>query len=408
MTERLKQLLDGEAHDLSVPPPADRCRRSARAAACAAATGLAAGACGRRGRGHHRRQCRRPVRRRRQPGRARPGRAGGQRQRRLRLRQPGVLRRPAAPDRDPGQRREVAVLHLGGRPRPARREPLERRRRTAAVLAGHPRRRRPPLRLVTEETVHASDPDQPYVVYGEAVDGELQVVVYDVATDAEAARVTRGLAPARHWFPVAIDGDTVYVQDRSTDEIFAVDWSAGTAEASDLGERLGGRRRARRYRGRRAAVGGRRRDRATCSSPSDRTATSTSRPTAGTPSSSSRTRRAAAARFEVYDVDHRRAGHARGQPVRAGAGPPTATCSTSTKPRVTTCDSATGECTVESYSQPTIPDPPDHATTMSDPVCPARQPGRATTTRCSSATATTTPTSASGRRPCPSTPRRRA
>ena len=62
--------------------------------------------------------------------------------------------------------------------------------------------------------MHASDPDQPYVAYGEAVDGELQVVVYDVEADAEEARVT--VRPtAETWFPVALDGDTVYVQDRA-------------------------------------------------------------------------------------------------------------------------------------------------------------------------------------------------
>jgi len=88
------------------------------------------------------------------------------------------------------------------------------------------------LGLETEETVHASDVDQPYVVYGEAVDGKLQVVVYDVAADAEEARVTVG-PTTESWFPVSIDGDTVYVEDRSADEIFEVDWKTGTAEPSD-------------------------------------------------------------------------------------------------------------------------------------------------------------------------------
>ncbi len=88
------------------------------------------------------------------------------------------------------------------------------------------------LGLETEETVHASDVDQPYVTYAEAVDGELQVVVYDVRADAEAARVTVG-PTGETWFPVSIDGDMVYVEDRSADETFDVDWQAGTAEPSD-------------------------------------------------------------------------------------------------------------------------------------------------------------------------------
>lgn len=88
------------------------------------------------------------------------------------------------------------------------------------------------LSLATEETVHASDVDQPYVVYAEAVDGDLQVVVYDVTADAEEARVTVG--PTREsWFPVSIDGTTVYVSDSSADEVYAVNWAAGTSAPSD-------------------------------------------------------------------------------------------------------------------------------------------------------------------------------
>lgn len=89
------------------------------------------------------------------------------------------------------------------------------------------------LGLVTEETVHATDSAQPYVAYGEAVDGELQVVVYDVEADAEAARVD--VAPTSDgWFPVAIDGSTVYVQNGYDSGVFAVDWEDGTVTESDL------------------------------------------------------------------------------------------------------------------------------------------------------------------------------
>lgn len=89
------------------------------------------------------------------------------------------------------------------------------------------------LGLVTEETVHASDPEQPYVVYGEAVDGELQVVVYDVASDAEAARVT--VAPTSDgWFPVSSDGGTVYVQNGYDGTTYAVEWASGEVSPSDV------------------------------------------------------------------------------------------------------------------------------------------------------------------------------
>ncbi|WP_141012778.1 YncE family protein [Nocardioides sambongensis] len=90
-----------------------------------------------------------------------------------------------------------------------------------------------PLALETEGTVHASDPDQPYVAYAEAVDGELQVVVYDVAADAEAARVTVG-PTSEDWFPVSLDGEAVWVQD-GFGSTYRVDWRSGTAERSDVG-----------------------------------------------------------------------------------------------------------------------------------------------------------------------------
>lgn len=89
-----------------------------------------------------------------------------------------------------------------------------------------------PLGLVTEETVHASDPGQPYVAYAEAVDGELQAVVHDVAADAEAARVSLG-ATRESWFPVSLDGDTLYVQDGYDGAVHAVDWRSGDSTTVD-------------------------------------------------------------------------------------------------------------------------------------------------------------------------------
>ena len=74
-------------------------------------------------------------------------------------------------------------------------------------------------------------------------------------------------------------------------------------------------------------------------------------------------------RFEVYDV-------ATGESVTLD-GPPFDWGWTADgdlfkvdENRVTTCDSATGECTVESYIQPAIPDPEPVTQTMSSPVCP--------------------------------------
>jgi hypothetical protein len=89
-----------------------------------------------------------------------------------------------------------------------------------------------PLGLVTEETVHASDTDQPYVVYGENKDGMLEVVVYDVLADEEAARVVVG-ETEDNWFPISLDGDTVYVKDGYEGGVFAVDWRSGEATEID-------------------------------------------------------------------------------------------------------------------------------------------------------------------------------
>ncbi len=70
-----------------------------------------------------------------------------------------------------------------------------------------------PVSVETEETVHATDPDQPYLAYGQAVDGNLVVFVHDVATDEQVAKVVVG--PTRDgWFPVSIDGDHVIVAER--------------------------------------------------------------------------------------------------------------------------------------------------------------------------------------------------
>jgi hypothetical protein len=86
----------------------------------------------------------------------------------------------------------------------------------------------------TEETVHSTDPDQPYLAYAEVVDGTVNVVVWDVDTNEEQARVpvpgkfTWGGWPAP---PVALSGDTVYVG--FEDVARAVDWRTGEITETD-------------------------------------------------------------------------------------------------------------------------------------------------------------------------------
>jgi hypothetical protein len=94
-----------------------------------------------------------------------------------------------------------------------------------------------PLALTLGEVVPATDPSQPYIAYADLRDGAVDVVVHDVATDREAARVpVPGLGDWGGWEapPVALDGDTVYVGDM--EQTLAVDWRSGAvATAAWLG-----------------------------------------------------------------------------------------------------------------------------------------------------------------------------
>lgn len=91
-----------------------------------------------------------------------------------------------------------------------------------------------PVSVVTEEVVPGVDPTQPYLAYAEVVDGEVQVVVHDLTTDEEVARVP--VPDARRWGgwtapPVALSGDTVYV---GTDDVMrTVDWRTGEVGTTD-------------------------------------------------------------------------------------------------------------------------------------------------------------------------------
>jgi hypothetical protein len=226
------------------------------------------------------------------------------------------------------------------------------------------------LTLETEETVHATDLDQPYVTYAEAVDGELQVVVYDVTTDTEAARVTVG-PTSESWFPVSIDGDTVYVQDGYENGTFAVDWKAGTATESSLDSTwsVAGGRVATEIDHQPAIVDIESGDVLLTVdregyfnlSPDGRYAELFN--DEGEASGED-------AEFEVFDVET-------GSSVTF-AGPAYDWGWTTAgdrfhvdKTEVRTCDSETGKCTTQPYAQPNLPKPAPVTETFSSPVCPA-------------------------------------
>lgn len=88
--------------------------------------------------------------------------------------------------------------------------------------------------VVTEEIVPGVDPAQPYLAYTEVVKGVVEVVVHDVDTDEEVARVP--VPDAKRWGgwsgpPVALSGDTVYV---GTDDVMrTVDWRTGEVGTTD-------------------------------------------------------------------------------------------------------------------------------------------------------------------------------
>jgi hypothetical protein len=74
------------------------------------------------------------------------------------------------------------------------------------------------LSLTLGEVVPSTDPRQPYLAYADAASGEVQVVVVDVTTGAEAARVdVPGMSDWGGWEapPVALDGEDVLVGARS-------------------------------------------------------------------------------------------------------------------------------------------------------------------------------------------------
>jgi len=92
-----------------------------------------------------------------------------------------------------------------------------------------------PVSVVTEEAVPGVDSAQPYLAYTEVVDGVVQVVVHDVSTDEEVARVSMpGSFEWGGWSgpPVALSGDTVYVG--TADVTRTVNWRTGDIGETDV------------------------------------------------------------------------------------------------------------------------------------------------------------------------------
>jgi len=91
-----------------------------------------------------------------------------------------------------------------------------------------------PVSVVTDEVVPGIDPAQPYLAYAQVVGGVVEVVVHDVSTDQEVARVP--VPDAKKWGgwsapPVALSGDIVYV---GTDDVMrTVDWRTGEVGTTD-------------------------------------------------------------------------------------------------------------------------------------------------------------------------------
>lgn len=91
-----------------------------------------------------------------------------------------------------------------------------------------------PIDVTLEETVHSTEPSQPYLAYAEVTDGTVEVVVRDLSDDTEVARVpVPGDFPWGGWAapPVALSGDRVFVG--SDDVARVVDWRTGEVSETD-------------------------------------------------------------------------------------------------------------------------------------------------------------------------------
>ncbi len=90
-----------------------------------------------------------------------------------------------------------------------------------------------PINVTTSDIPVSTDLDQPYLAYSEITDGVAQVVLHDVSTDQEAARIDLpGEYQRDGWSspPVSLDGDTVYAGFNGV--MLEVDWRSGDIKES--------------------------------------------------------------------------------------------------------------------------------------------------------------------------------
>ncbi len=93
-----------------------------------------------------------------------------------------------------------------------------------------------PVSVDTEEAYHSTDPTQPILVWAETVQGEVQVVVWDLVRDREVSRTP--VPGARSDFlPLSVSGDRVWLQ--AGEQGFVVDWRTGKVHPADAGLDLG-------------------------------------------------------------------------------------------------------------------------------------------------------------------------
>jgi hypothetical protein len=91
------------------------------------------------------------------------------------------------------------------------------------------------LGVTLGDVVPSVDPSEPYLAWATMTDGQIQVVVHDVSTDQDVARVdVPGTFTWGGWEapPVSLSGDQVYVA--TDDKAEVVDWRTGETHPSDV------------------------------------------------------------------------------------------------------------------------------------------------------------------------------
>ena len=90
------------------------------------------------------------------------------------------------------------------------------------------------LALTLGEVVPSTDPRQPYLAYADTASGDVEVVVLDVSTGEEVARVdVPGVTDWGGWEapPVALDGEDVFVSSQSGTQV--VNWRTGDVTTNE-------------------------------------------------------------------------------------------------------------------------------------------------------------------------------